>query len=224
MFIGSVVSVVPDAWWISWRELQNGGDGFDKASPILFFGEQLLATGFAEAIETCATIVFRNSPFGADPAFLFHAVQGGVERAFLDAEDIFRDALNVEGDAEAVHGTPDESLEDQEGEGALEDVGFGRGQEGSYRQLWVRRMGARFVSPESTRILGSGSDRRLPVERGRPVHGERHGDGGSALLHGDEEALSIGGNVVGIADGRDSGFLRACLTGRARCFEAEPDD
>jgi hypothetical protein len=52
-------------------------------------------------------------------------MEGGVERAFLDAEDVFGNLLDMKSDAVAVHGRASEGLEDQEGEGALEKVVFG---------------------------------------------------------------------------------------------------
>ena len=76
-------------------------------------------------IVASAAIVFRHAPLGADPAVLFHAVEGGVEGTFFDAEDVFGNLLDVKSDAVAVHGRASEGLEDQEGEGALEKVVFG---------------------------------------------------------------------------------------------------
>jgi hypothetical protein len=52
-------------------------------------------------------------------------MEGGVEGTFLDAEDVFRNQLDMKSDAVAVHGPTSEGLEDQEGEGALEKVVFG---------------------------------------------------------------------------------------------------
>jgi hypothetical protein len=47
-------------------------------------------------------------------------MQGRIEGAFFDAEEIVRGFLNVESDAEAVVGTAGEGLENEEVEGTLE--------------------------------------------------------------------------------------------------------
>jgi hypothetical protein len=60
-------------------------------------------------------------------------VESRVEGAFLDAEDIFRNHLDVEGDAVPVERAAGEGFEDEEGEGALEEVVFGFEHGRSYR-------------------------------------------------------------------------------------------
>jgi hypothetical protein len=52
-------------------------------------------------------------------------MESRVEGAFLDAEDVFGNQLDMKRDAIAVHGPASEGREDQEGEGALEKVVFG---------------------------------------------------------------------------------------------------
>ena len=78
----------------------------------------------SQAIVTSAAIVFRHAPFGADPAVLLHAMKSRVEGAFLHAEDVFGNLLDMKSDAVAVHRRASESLEDQECEGALEKIVF----------------------------------------------------------------------------------------------------
>jgi hypothetical protein len=60
-------------------------------------------------------------------------VEGGIERAFLDTEDVLRNHLDVEGDAVSVERAASESLEDEEGQGTLEEVVFGFEHGRSYR-------------------------------------------------------------------------------------------
>ncbi len=84
-----------------------------------------------EAIVAGAAAVFRFAPCAGDPALLLQAVQGGKERAGLDAEDAAGGLLDPAGDAEAVHGFEREGFQDQQGEGALQQVGLGRGHGGS---------------------------------------------------------------------------------------------
>jgi hypothetical protein len=86
----------------------------------------LFEAGAGEAVVLGLASAFRELPFGTDPAGLFDAVEGGIEGAFFDAEELVADTLDAGGDAVAVHGFVLEDFEDEEIEGALEDVvGFG---------------------------------------------------------------------------------------------------
>jgi len=59
-------------------------------------------------------------PFPEHQLTLLQAVQGRIERAFLQAQQAARDGLHVQGDAEAVIGTPVEGLQDEQFQGALQ--------------------------------------------------------------------------------------------------------
>jgi hypothetical protein len=52
-------------------------------------------------------------------------VEGGVEGAFLDAEDVLGNHLDMKSDAITVHGRASEGLQDEESEGTLENVVLG---------------------------------------------------------------------------------------------------
>jgi hypothetical protein len=52
-------------------------------------------------------------------------MESRVEGTFLDAEEVFGSLLDMKSDAIAVHGRASESLEDQEGKGALKKIVFG---------------------------------------------------------------------------------------------------
>jgi hypothetical protein len=74
------------------------------------------------------SILFRRSPRRAEPAILLHAVQGGVQRTFLDAKDVGRDALDVRRDGVAVQRSrTGQGAKHEQVEGALEDVVSGSG-------------------------------------------------------------------------------------------------
>ena len=64
------------------------GDGLREAFPVLFFFGKLFPAFGAQPIVASAAIVLGDAPFRADPAVLFRAVERGIERAFLDAQDI----------------------------------------------------------------------------------------------------------------------------------------
>ncbi len=104
---------------------EEAGDDGGGLLPVLGFGLEGFAAGFGEVVEAGAAIVFGGAPFGFDGAFLFEFEEDGVERALVDGEEIAADLLDAAGEAVAVERAENvESLEDHEGESALEDVGF----------------------------------------------------------------------------------------------------
>ena len=102
----------------------GGGDG----RPAAFLVNELFAAGRSEFVDTGAAVVFGGGPLGADPAGFFQAMQGRIEGAFLNAQQI-GDGLDLRGNALAMQRTaPVEDLEDQERQGSLECVLFGHSQ------------------------------------------------------------------------------------------------
>src|SRR6185437_9865303 len=96
---------------------------FGEARPAFLFGGELLAALRRDGVEARIAILFRHSPRGAHPASLLHAVQGRVERALFDTEQVGRRLLNARGDGVAVERTArGERLEDEEVERTLQDV------------------------------------------------------------------------------------------------------
>jgi len=81
----------------------------------------LLAAFCGKAVILGAAIVLGDSVFGCDPGSLDEAVQGGVERALFYLEDVLGVVLDGFGDGVTVGGTEEESAEDEEVEGALEE-------------------------------------------------------------------------------------------------------
>jgi hypothetical protein len=63
------------------------------------------------------------NPGGLYEFVAFQAMEGGVERAFLDAQQAFGDSLNVDGDTEAMVGAAGQRLENQKIEGSEERIG-----------------------------------------------------------------------------------------------------
>ena len=64
------------------------GDGLREPLPVLFFFGKLFPAFGGQPIVAGAAIVLGDAPFRADPPVLFHAVERGLERAFLDAQDV----------------------------------------------------------------------------------------------------------------------------------------
>ena len=82
-------------------------------------GRELVVLGFA--------VVLREAPLGLEPAALFHAVEGGVERALFDLQSLVGGLANPRGGGVAVARSPLQRFEDEEVEGALEEVEIDRG-------------------------------------------------------------------------------------------------
>src|ERR1041385_9508821 len=102
------------------HQLVEGGD----------LGGQLLAPGPGELVVAGPAPGGRDPPLGLDPALEPEALEGGVERAFLDPERLRGQAPDVLRDAVAVHRPEGEGLEEEEVEGAGEEVdleGIARG-------------------------------------------------------------------------------------------------
>lgn len=113
------------SWEILGLDFEEASDDGGGLLPILRLGLKGFAAGFGEVVEASTAIVFRGAPFGFDGAFLFELEKDGIERALVHGEEIAADLLDAAGEAVAVERAEDvESLEDHEGESALEDVGF----------------------------------------------------------------------------------------------------
>jgi hypothetical protein len=104
---------------------QDTADGGDDRVPAGLVEVELFAAGGGEGIGAGAAAGVCLAPGGADPPGLLHAVEGGIEGSFLDAEDIGRHLLDGGHDGVAVEGAAAvEYLEDEKVEGALQGVRF----------------------------------------------------------------------------------------------------
>ena len=93
------------------------------AAPFGGFDRELLSAGRGELVELCFAVVVRGAPGGVEPAFLFHAMEGGEEGAGLDDEGAGGDLGDAVGDAEAVQRLEAERFENEDVERALEERG-----------------------------------------------------------------------------------------------------
>ena len=81
-----------------------------------------------EIVDAGTAAVLAVDPTGFEGAVFFQAMEGGVEGAFFDAEDVAGDFDDGGHDGVAVkRGAAGEDLEDEEVEGSLEGVLFGHG-------------------------------------------------------------------------------------------------
>ena len=111
--------------------MENPGDGAGEFFPFGGFERKLFSAFWGKTVEFGAAVVFGNAFFDGDPAAFDKAVQGGIEGALLDLENVLGVALDVLGYGVAVGRTGEEGTQDEQVERALEEVdairgGFGR--------------------------------------------------------------------------------------------------
>jgi hypothetical protein len=99
-------------------------DGGGEAVPVGGFLFELGTARGGERVELCLTPGFAFCPFGLDPALLLKAMKGGVKGALLHLQDFAGKLLNPLGDSPAVHWFKEEGFEDEEVEGALNEVAW----------------------------------------------------------------------------------------------------
>ena len=101
----------------------NGRDRGGQPLPAGGFAFQLRATRPGQRIVFGAAVVVALAPFGRNPALLFEAVEGRIQRALLDLQDFVGHLPDALCDGPAVPGSKRKGFEDQQIEGALNEVG-----------------------------------------------------------------------------------------------------
>jgi hypothetical protein len=104
------------------RKPQDFAHGFRQEIPFRTRLVQLPLTSSRQPVQPGTSLVLSDLPFRHDPAGLFHAVKGRVQRTFFDAKHIVGDALNMSGDAVPVCRTPTQGREHQQVKRALEGI------------------------------------------------------------------------------------------------------
>src|SRR5262245_58492482 len=84
------------------RRTENEPERFREPLPLLLLGRELAAASRGERVEASAAIVVGDAPLRGYPAARLEAVQGGVERAVVDAERTARRGLDGLGEVPAV--------------------------------------------------------------------------------------------------------------------------
>src|SRR5688500_17634646 len=103
--------------------LQQTGDGGRASRPALRLDIQPLATGARQRVKARAARIFRLTPLGVEPAGPLEPLERGQQRSGIDFEDPARHLFYTARDPEAVHRLQAERFENQQVEGALDDVG-----------------------------------------------------------------------------------------------------
>src|SRR5919202_6271658 len=94
-------------------ELEDVLDGVDDPLELRALGGEVLPTGRGERVIPRPAVVLRRAPLRPDVAVEQQALQGGVERALADLEDVARELLDALRDAVAVHRPADQRAEDE---------------------------------------------------------------------------------------------------------------
>src|SRR5262249_42843730 len=95
-----------------------------EALPICGFLLQLLPSQTRERVELGSPIVFGRFPLGRDPAFLLQFVQGWIEGAVADLENVSRNLLQALPDGPTMQRLERQYLQKQQIQGPLDKIGW----------------------------------------------------------------------------------------------------
>src|SRR5689334_7269000 len=94
-----------------------------QANPAFFFLGKLFAAARCERIKARLSVLLGHTPLSPHPTCLLHAMQRGIERSLLDAQQLIGNLVNVGGNGVAVHALlTGQRSENQQHQRALKDV------------------------------------------------------------------------------------------------------
>src|SRR5689334_7423401 len=120
------------------RGTENEAEGLREPLPLLLLGCELPAAGSGERVEASAAIVVGDAPLRGYPAARLETVQGGIERAVVDAERAAGRRLDGLCELPAVGRSGLQQLEHDQVERALEEVDFAAHGDSSWRRIGDR--------------------------------------------------------------------------------------
>src|SRR5262245_57508925 len=95
-------------------------------APFLRFDRELTAPGRGEVVILGAAAQLRDFPRRLDPALVLETMEGRIERALVDLQDVPRNLLDALGDGPTVQGILLQRAQDQQIERAGQQVGRSR--------------------------------------------------------------------------------------------------
>src|SRR5262245_32570823 len=104
------------------RGVHDPADRAHELGPAVLLSDQLGPADGRETVELRLLIRLAHPPLGLEPPALHESVQGGVERAGLDLEQLLGLPADGLADPVAVPGPPLEGPKDQHVQGALEEL------------------------------------------------------------------------------------------------------
>src|SRR3954462_2409722 len=103
-------------------EFHHAADGICHALPVPRFDRELTAARRGEVVILGAAAQLRNFPLGLDPALVLETMEGRIERALVDLQDVSRNLLDALGDGPAVQGILLQRAQDQQIERAGQQI------------------------------------------------------------------------------------------------------
>src|ERR1700730_456432 len=124
--------------------------------PVRCLRVEFLLAQSRERIKLCAPVIFGLLPLGRDPAFLLQLVQRRIEGSFAYLQHIPGDGPQTQADGPPVQGLEREDLQEEEIEGALNQVvGFAHiGFLGENTKASLGKQGESSRDPQSTGLPG----------------------------------------------------------------------
>src|SRR5262249_2681996 len=104
------------------RGVHDAADRLHELRPSIALARQLRLARRRQLVVLRALVGLADAPFGFQPAALHEAMEGGVERAGFDPEELVRLRADGLADAVAVLRPPLEGPQDQHVERALEEL------------------------------------------------------------------------------------------------------
>lgn len=100
--------------------LEDAGNASGVGGPAGGFSFELFAAGWRDRVDAGSALLFGHGPLGGDPAGFLHAVEGWVERTFLDLQRFGGQIVDGISDGVAVEcASAIEDGEDEEVDGSL---------------------------------------------------------------------------------------------------------
>src|ERR687891_1703351 len=107
-------------------EFHHAADGVCHALPFPRFDRELTAARRGKVVILGAAAQLRDLPLGLDPALVLETMEGRIERALVDLQDVSGNLLDPLGDGPAVQGILLQRAQDQQIERAGQQIGRSR--------------------------------------------------------------------------------------------------
>src|SRR5262245_36555506 len=134
-------------------QLHHAADGVGHALPFPRFNRELTAARRGEAVIPGAAAELRDPPLGLDPALVLEAMEGRIQRALIDLQDVLGNLLDALGDGPAVQGILLQRAQNQQIERAGQQIGRSRhGVDSRYYRVLVSTINTKACLDETSAI------------------------------------------------------------------------
>ena len=101
------------------RRIHDLRDRPGEFFPARGLAAQMGTTGASERIEPRSSIIRRGAPFGGDPTLLKKALQRGIQRTMVDAQNVVGTSLDGASDSVTMNRPKNKGLENEHVESSL---------------------------------------------------------------------------------------------------------